>query len=73
MGKIHTRTKRKRGISSSHKHTATLKGLPRKKGAKTFSTEKAALEWMKKQKLSEKDHKIEKVKKGKRFGIKRIL
>ena len=73
MKKIHTRTKRKRNISSTHRHTAHFKGSARAKGAKTFSTQKAVLDYMKKNKLSEQDYKIEKVKKGRRFGIKKIL
>ncbi len=73
MAKIHTRTKRKQDLCSTHRHIASLRGLPRKKRPKTFSTENAALDWMKQQKLSEKDYRIEKVKKEKRFGIKKIL
>jgi len=74
MKKIHTRTKRRRGISStSHKHTILMKGGVKKLGEKSFITEAKAKEHMKAQKLSEKEHKVVKVKKGKKFGIKKIL
>lgn len=73
MKKIHTRTKRKMDLSSSHRHKAALRGIKRKKRAKTFAEEKAAKEWMKKQNLSEKDYRIEKAKKGKRLIVKKII
>ena len=46
--KIHTRLKRKLGVSA-HRHLGSLKIKPKKKRPKTFKTEESANEYAKKQ------------------------
>ena len=65
--KIHTRRKRKQGLTSSFGHKAFFAKVFKKKGAKTFSTKEFAEEYAKAQKL--KDYTIVPAKKGKRFKI----
>lgn len=65
--KIHTRAKRKLGLSSSFRHKSALEGKKRKHRAKTFKTEKSANDYAAKKGL--KDFSLKKVKKNKKFQI----
>lgn len=73
MAKVHTRTKRKKGLASTHRHTAYYSGAKRSVGAKSFPTLETAKEWMKLQKLSDKEFQIVPAKKSKKFAVKKIL
>lgn len=65
MAKIHTRAKRRLGIST-HKR-GTNPSLHKKKGPKTFSTEERANEYAKEQGIDKFE--LKSVKKDKRFQI----
>ena len=65
MVKIHTRAKRRLGIST-HKR-GIIPSLHKKKGPKTFATEERANEYAKEQGI--KQYELKSVKKGKRFQI----
>ena len=65
--KIHTREKGKRGFGTHLPHRAKIKGIPRKKGPKTFKTEEAAKKYADDNKI--KKYELKKVKKDKKFQI----
>lgn len=65
--KIHTRMKRKLGYGTHLPHRARIKGIPRKKGPKTFKTEEAAKKYAEENKI--KKYELKKVKKNKKFQI----
>ena len=64
MKKVHTRAKRKAGVSSHKNKIPTGK---KKKGPKTFKTEAAANVWAKENKIEK--FSLKKVKKDKKFQI----
>ena len=64
MKKIHTRAKRRAGIST---HKSKIPSGKKKKRPKTFKTEAAANEWAKKNKIEK--FSLKKVKKDKKFQI----
>ena len=64
MRKVHTRAKRKAGLST---HRGTIPSARRKKRPKTFETEERANEWAKENKIEK--FSLKKVKKGKKFQI----
>ncbi|MCK5282582.1 MAG: hypothetical protein KAK00_04185 [Nanoarchaeota archaeon] len=71
MPRIHTRIKRKLGITSSRK--GRFRNVEGKNSAKTFSTEDKAKEYaLKTSKLAEGSFNITKAKKNKRFKIIKI-
>jgi hypothetical protein len=65
--KIHTRAKRKLGYGTHLPHRARIKGIPRKKGPKTFKTEESAKKYAEENKI--KKYELKKVKKDKKFQI----
>ena len=67
MVKIHTRLKRKFGLTSSFRHTRFFSGVKKKTGAKTFPTNESAVEYAKKQGIT--DYDIVPAKRDKRFKI----
>lgn len=71
MGKIHTREKRKRGLSTHRSYKKTQSIVKRKTGEKTFSTETSAKKWAEKEGLKQDSFKLVKVKKGKRFAVRK--
>ena len=73
MKKIHTRSKRKKRVSTIHRHEALFKDKPRKPGRKTFLTLEKAKKWMKEQTISEKDFHIVKAKKNRKFTVKKRI
>jgi len=64
MKKIHTKAKRKAGLST---HRGKIPTGRKKKGPKTFKTEATANEWAKENKIEK--FSLKKVKKGKKFQI----
>ncbi len=56
MKKIHTRTKRKYGLSTSFRHKFFFKGVERKPRPKTFNSEEAAHNYAKSNNI--KDYKL---------------
>lgn len=69
MNKIHTRIKRKKGLTTSFRHRFFFGNIKKANRPKTFSTEGAANEAAKKLGLAEGNYSLIKVKKGKRFQI----
>ena len=65
--KIHTRAKRKMGFGTHLPHRARIKGIPRKKGPKTFKTEEADKKYADDNKI--KKYELKKVKRDKKFQI----
>lgn len=49
MGKIHTRTKRRHGLSTHTRHRYFFSNIPPKNRPKTFKSEEKAKEWAEKQ------------------------
>ena len=68
MKKIHTRTKRKLGISSGH--SGKILSKKKRKRPTTFKTEKAAKEWAEKHNI--KNYTLVRAKKNKRFVLQKI-
>ena len=66
MGKIHTKIKRKYGLTTSFRQTKLGAGK-KKPGARTFASEEAANKWAKENKID--SFTLKKVKKDKRFQI----
>ena len=67
MAKMHTRIKRKRGLTSHLKHNKNSDSMIKINGPKTFKTEEGARSWAEKNKLSPAQYTIEKAKRNKRF------
>lgn len=66
MAKLHTKRKRRYGLTSNRGFKKTMLN-PRKKRAKTFVSEESADIWAKENNI--KEYSLKKVKKGKRFEI----
>lgn len=71
MKKVHTRSKRKKGLSTRFRHTARLRGTARKKRLKTFATLQEAETFMKEHGYETNAYQALPAKKGKRFAIKK--
>ena len=69
MAKIHTRIKRRYGLSTSHGHHSYFHGIGKKNRPKTFKTEEAANAWALKQGLKPGQYHIKKVKHNKKFQV----
>lgn len=67
MAKIHTRAKRKLGLTSSFRHNNAGKGS--KNGAKTFKTEESAHKWAASNKLDTGKYDLVPAKKNIKFKI----
>ena len=68
MGKMHTRVKRKLGLTKSFRHGKSYKGL-KKHGPKTFKTEESANKWAAEHKLDKGKYTLVPAKKRKKFKI----
>lgn len=69
MAKIHTRTKRRYGLSTSHGHHSYFHGIGKKNRPKTFKTEEAANALALEQGLKPKQYYLKNVKRSKKFQI----
>ncbi len=70
MARIHTRVKRRFGLSTHLSHYKFFHtGTKRKNRPKTFKIEEAANEWALKQGLKPEQYFLKKVKKNKKFQI----
>jgi len=67
--KIHTRNKRMMAVATTFSHKRFLSSIPKKKGARTFSTKKQAEEYAKENNIKEGSYTIVPAKKDKRFKI----
>ena len=70
MTKIHTRAKRKRGVPS-HRSYSKISLMPKKIGEKTFKTEESANNWAKENGFKEGSFNLVKVKKNKKFAVRK--
>ena len=69
MAKIHTRIKRRYGLSTTHGHYTYFHGIEKKHRPKTFKTEEAANAWAFKHGLKPKRYYLKNVKRSKKFQI----
>ena len=69
MVKVHTRVKRKLGLSTRYRHDYFFHPTVRKKRPKTFKTEKAANVWASDHGLKPGQYSLKNVKRDKRFQI----
>ena len=69
MAKIHTRIKRRYGLSTSHGHHSYFHGIGKKNRPKTFNTEESANAWALKQGLKPEQYSIKNVKRNKKFQM----
>jgi len=69
MAKIHTRIKRRYGLSTTQRHYPYFHGIEKKHRPKTFNTEEAANAWALKQGLKPGQYHIKKVKHNKKFQV----
>ena len=67
--KIHTRTKRKFGLTSSFGHKNFFSGTTGKRGPKTFKTQEAAKAHAKEKGLKDSEYILVPAKKGKKIKI----
>jgi hypothetical protein len=71
MAKIHTKIKRKYGLTTSFRHK-TLGAGKKKTGPRTFISEESAKKWASENKLIDGSYTLKLVKKNKRFQIVKI-
>lgn len=69
MGKMHTRAKRKLGLTTSMSHRKTNLGFVKKRGPRTFKTEETAHKWAAEHKLDKGKYTLVPAKKRKKFKI----
>ena len=69
MPKIHTRMKRKIGLSSTRKHQYYFHPAIKKNRPRTFKTEESANKWAAAHGLKPAEYSLNSVKKGKRFQV----
>ena len=69
MNKIHTRLKRRAGLTRRAKHYSYFHPSAGKRRPKTFKTEDAAKAWALSMELKEGQYCLEKAKKGKKFKV----
>ena len=69
MPKIHTRLKRKIGLSTKHKHYFYFHTVVRKHRPKTFMTVENADKWAAEHGLKLGEYSLKSAKKGKRFQV----
>jgi len=67
--KVHTRVKRRRGLTTSKRHYGYFHNLKTPNRPKTFKTEDAANARAKRDGLKDSEYVLVKVKKGKKFKI----
>ena len=66
---MHTRAKRKLGLTTSFRYRKTNRGLVKKHGPKTFKTEESAHKWAAENKLDKGKYNLVPAKKRKKFKI----
>ena len=66
---MHTRVKRKLGLTTSFSYRKTNQGLVKKHGPKTFKTEESAHKWAVEHKLDNGKYTLVPAKKRKKFKI----
>lgn len=66
---MHTRAKRKLGLTTSHRYRKSNLGLVNKRGQKTFKTEETAHKWASEHKLDKDKYTLVLAKKRKKFKI----
>ena len=66
---MHTRIKRKRGLTSHLKHNKNSNSMIKINRPKTFKTEEGARSWAEKNKLKHEQYTIEKAKRNKKFMV----
>lgn len=69
MAKIHTRAKRKYGLSTKHGHYRYFHRIKKKNRPKTFKAEEYAHAWASKHNLKPEQYYLKKAKKNKKFQI----
>ncbi len=69
MAKIHTRIKRRYGLSTTQRHYPYFHRIRKKHRPKTFKTEEAANAWALKQGLKPNQYYLKNVKRSKKFQI----
>lgn len=69
MAKIHTRIKRRYGLSTTHGHHSYFHGIGKKNRPKTFNTEGSANTWALKQGFKPEQYDLKKVKHSKKFQV----
>ena len=69
MARMHTRIKRRYGLSTSHGHYSYFHGIRKKNRPKTFKTEEAANVWALKQGLKPEQYSLKNVKHNKKFQV----
>ena len=66
---MHTRAKRKLGLTTSFRHGKSNRGLVKKHGSRTFKTEESAHKWAADNKLDKGNYNLVSAKKRKKFKI----
>ena len=69
MGKMHTRVKRKLGLTTSFRHGKTNLSIVKKHGPRTFKTEESAHKWAADNKLDKSKYDLIHTKKRLKFKI----
>ena len=69
MKRLHTRAKRKLGLTSSLRYRKTSLGFVKKHGPRTFKTEESAHKWAADHKLDNAKYTLVPAKKRKKFKI----
>ncbi len=69
MSKIHTRVKRRSGLTRRAKHYGYFHPTAKKNRPKTFKTEAAAKAWVLSNGLEDGQYHLEKAKKGKKLKV----
>ena len=69
MAKIHTRIKRRYGLSTTRRHYSYFHGILKRHRPKTFNTEESANAWALKQGLKPEQYSIKNVKRNKKFQM----
>ncbi|MEK6949574.1 MAG: hypothetical protein AABX34_05090 [Nanoarchaeota archaeon] len=69
MSKVHTRVKRREGLTRRAKHYSYFHPAANKSRPKTFKTEATAKAWALSNGLKEGQYNLEKAKKGKKFKV----
>ena len=69
MGRLHTRAKRKLGLTTSLRYRNINRGLVKKHGTRTFKTEESAHKWAAEHKLDKGKYTLVPAKKRKKFKI----
>ena len=69
MAKIHSRIKRRYGLSTGHGHYRYFHRMGKNRRTKTFNTEESAHAWASKQGLKQEQYDLKKAKRGKKLQV----